>query len=83
MSAPIIRRGKPDSGSPVHYVLTLQEHVATNGGRYVDPDRYREGHRDYSPEMLCGHGGFHAFGTRDEKAVTCDRCVISIDAEGR
>lgn len=74
MSGGLIIRGAPDSGSPVHFVMTLQEHLAARGS-YVDPDRYREGHRDYSPEMLCLTGGFHAYGTRDWTKVTCPDCL--------
>lgn len=75
MSGAIVSRGRPDSGSAVHFVMTLQEHLAAIGGRYVDPDNYREGHRDYSPEMICRTGQFHAFGSRDWSRVTCDRCL--------
>ncbi len=61
----------------MHYHLTLQEHEAARGG-YVDPDRYREGHRDYMPEMLCRTGDGHAKGTRDIQAVTCDVCIAEL-----
>lgn len=79
MPAAIIKRGSPDSGSAVHYVLEHAEHEGQRGS-YVDPHRYKPGHRDYSPEMLCGHGGFHAFGTRDRAAVTCPACAAKLPA---
>lgn len=57
-----------------HYMMTLDEH-RTERGSYVDPDRYREGHRDYRPEMICHTGDGHAKGTRKWQEVTCDRCL--------
>lgn len=57
----------------VHYQMTLQEHIASRGG-YVDPDRYRIGHRDYQPQMLCNTGDGHAVGSRDWEKVTCEAC---------
>lgn len=64
-----------------HYQLTLQEHRAARVG-YVDPDRYRPGHRDYHPEMLCRTGDGHAQGTRDIGKVTCPRCLDKLNASG-
>jgi hypothetical protein len=58
----------------MHYRMTLDEHRLARGS-YVDPDRYREGHRDYRPEMLCRTGDGHAVGTRDWFKVTCERCL--------
>jgi hypothetical protein len=59
----------------IHYALTLDEHRAARGGRYVDPDRYRPDHRGFQPEMLCRTGDGHAKGTRDWSKVDCDRCL--------
>jgi len=59
----------------IHYQMTLDEHRAARGGRYVDPDRYREHHRDFRPEMLCLTGDGHAKGTRDRAKVDCPRCL--------
>lgn len=61
-----------------HFQMDLQEHMAANGGQYVDPDRYRPGHRDYHPEMLCRTGDGHAVGTRDKEKVTCERCRLKL-----
>lgn len=58
----------------MHYELTHQEHEAKRGS-YVDPNRYRKGHRDYQPEMLCLTCDGHAVGTRDFSKVTCERCI--------
>lgn len=58
----------------IHYMMTLEEHRAARGS-YVDPDRYRVGHRDYHPEMLCRTGDGHAKGARDWPAVTCRACL--------
>lgn len=58
----------------IHRTMTWQEHRAARGS-YVDPDRYREGHRDYRPEMVCRTGDGHARGTRDWSAVTCGQCL--------
>lgn len=57
-----------------HYALTLEEHQRERGS-YVDPDRYKPGHRDYQPEMLCHTGDGHARGTRNKAAVTCPACL--------
>lgn len=56
-----------------HYQMTLDEHRQQRGS-YVDPDRYKPGHRDYRPEMLCHTGDGHAQGTRNRPAVTCPAC---------
>ncbi len=58
----------------IHYKMTHQEHEAARGS-YVDPDRYKEGHRDYQPEMLCRTGDGHARGTRDLSKVDCHYCL--------
>ena len=61
----------------IHYHMTLDEHRATRLMGYVDPDRYREGHRDYQPEMICRTGDGHAWknSTRDWAKVTCPACL--------
>lgn len=61
----------------LHYQMTHDEHTAARGS-YVDPDRYRVGHRDYQPEMICRTGDGHAKGTRDRSAVTCPRCLENL-----
>lgn len=58
----------------LHYAMTLDEHRAARGS-YVDPDRYREGHRDYQPEMICRTGDGHAKGIRDWSKVDCPHCL--------
>lgn len=60
----------------IHYRMTLDEHRAARGS-YVDPDRYRVGHRDYMPEMACrtGDGHAHKSSSRDWAEVTCSRCL--------
>lgn len=58
----------------MHFMLTLSEHVAVIGGRYVDPERYLKDHRDYKPEMICRTGDGHAKGTRERSQVTCPDC---------
>lgn len=59
-----------------HYRLTLQEHQTARGS-YVDPDRYREGHRDYMPEIACHNGSAHAHkdSSRDWSLVDCPACL--------
>lgn len=59
-----------------HYQMTLAEHETARGS-YVDPDRYKAGHRDYMPEMLCRTGDGHAYkdATRDWSKVTCLDCL--------
>jgi len=59
-----------------HYAMTHAEHEAARGS-YVDPDRYREGHRDYMPEMICrtGDGHAHKDCTRDWSKVDCLACL--------
>lgn len=59
----------------VHYQLTYDEHKVEKNGGYVDPARYREGNKDYHPEMLCLTGDGHAKGVRDWSKVTCERCI--------
>jgi hypothetical protein len=61
------------SAPVTHYEMTLEEHRAERGS-YVDPDRYKPGHRDFQPEMLCHTGDGHAVGTRNKAAVTCSAC---------
>ena len=60
-----------------HYAMTHAEHEAARGS-YVDPDRYREGHRDYMPEMICRTGSGHAHKdcTRDWRNVDCPACLL-------
>lgn len=60
-----------------HFRMTLQEHIAALGGRYVDPARYDDRHRDYMPEMLCrtGDGHAHKDSSRDWGKVTCAACL--------
>lgn len=62
----------------MHYEMDHQEHMGAKGGGYVDPSRYREGHRDYHPEMLCRTGDGHAKGTRNKGAVTCPACLAKL-----
>lgn len=59
-----------------HYAMTHAEHEAARGS-YVDPDRYREGHRDYMPEMICrtGDGHAHKDCTRNWRDVDCIDCL--------
>lgn len=62
-----------------HFVMTLEEHRAAIGGRYVDPARYgaRMGSDPTSgrPEMICRTGDGHAEGVRDWSRVTCPQCL--------
>lgn len=60
-----------------HYQMTLEEHLQQRGS-YVDPDRYKPGHRDYQPEMLCHTGDGHARGARNKAAVTCPACLQAL-----
>lgn len=67
----------------VHYEMTLHEHRAERG-TYVDPDRYRTGHRDFRPEMLCHTGDGHAVGVRNWEWVTCPDCLKArLNARGQ
>lgn len=65
--------------SETHYRMTFQEHRQQRGS-YVDPDRYKPGHRDYQPEMLChtGDGHAHMRSTRNRVAVTCPACLRAL-----
>lgn len=60
-----------------HYQMTFEEFKAYRKatGGYADPDRYRGGHKDYMPEMLCHTGQAHAVGTRVKSRVTCPSCL--------
>ena len=64
----------------LHFVMTLEEHRAAIGGRYVDPARYgaRMGSDPTTgrPEMICRTGDGHAEGTRDWSRVTCPQCLV-------
>jgi len=62
----------------LHFEMTLEELKSSRGGGYTDPDRYKAGHRDYSPEMLCHTGQFRAPGTRNRRAVTCPACLEAL-----
>ena len=61
-----------------HYEMTREELTTYRGGCYVDPDRYKPGHRDYQPEMLCHTGEAGAAGTRNKGAVTCPACLEAL-----
>lgn len=64
-----------------HYEMTLDEYRKAVNGEYVDPDRYRKGHRDYSPEMLCRTGDAHARGTRIKARVDCPACLDALQRQ--
>lgn len=59
----------------VHHEMSREEHMNSTGGKYVDPDKYRKGHKDYHPAMSCKTGNGHAKGTRSWDDVTCPKCL--------
>jgi hypothetical protein len=69
------------SATLTHYEMKEKEHQQQRGS-YVDPDRYKPGHRDYQPEMLCHTGDGHARGTRVKRAVTCPACLSALGVPG-